>query len=552
MLGDNPEKSRNPLKKAMRRRNAKTVQFAAPTYYEPSEYTPSDDEEEEDEESQLQSENVEPVDEKDLQEDDQAAMSAPAPLSANTTQNGPMTNGVRKVVSDESLQAGETSPVKTETLEALAVTSHNGEMANRSRKGVVRNTDSFFKDDSVETKKISLTPRLLRGEPDANAPIEHDSRQRPSLEAFEKMIGPEDKVKDDKKKKEKKGMLSGLFKRKDKAPKAVRGDSEDSEKVSEDSIGISPQSKESMESFSKAEPSPERRPSKLQKQPPNLQRPESRTTTDGASMSPTSPTSIPAPTGPAPAPPISQPVTLQSINTNTSPVQPTSPVSPITPNGLSSSGEKKSLFAPLAAALNPSPSNSSLEHDGSGKPIHSKRAKKRFAIDDSGSEEDRTPTTDQHHRSISPEEEEDAYGAPTQHTSRAKAAQEHDADSAGGVDHPQDGPSPPSATNAPESDEGTNSPKESPSIEAPTPSTSRSTPTWSDSSLRTYMDNDQSIRDLLIIVHDSSNITPVGSDHPLVGSLFANERSRLAEMQSNLDSLLTGWMSKKNSALLTR
>ncbi|KAI7426077.1 hypothetical protein KC368_g18485, partial [Hortaea werneckii] len=38
MLGDNSEKSRNPLKKAMRRRNAKTVQFAAPTYVEASDY----------------------------------------------------------------------------------------------------------------------------------------------------------------------------------------------------------------------------------------------------------------------------------------------------------------------------------------------------------------------------------------------------------------------------------------------------------------------------------------------------------------------------------
>lgn len=38
MLGDNMEKSKNPLKKAMRRRNAKTVQFAAPTYVEASDY----------------------------------------------------------------------------------------------------------------------------------------------------------------------------------------------------------------------------------------------------------------------------------------------------------------------------------------------------------------------------------------------------------------------------------------------------------------------------------------------------------------------------------
>ena len=32
----------------------------------------------------------------------------------------------------------------------------------KSRKGTVRNTDSFFKDDGVETRKINLTPSLLR------------------------------------------------------------------------------------------------------------------------------------------------------------------------------------------------------------------------------------------------------------------------------------------------------------------------------------------------------------------------------------------------------
>ena len=47
MLGDNPDKPKNPLKKAMRRRNAKTVQFAAPTYFEASEVDYSTEEEEE-------------------------------------------------------------------------------------------------------------------------------------------------------------------------------------------------------------------------------------------------------------------------------------------------------------------------------------------------------------------------------------------------------------------------------------------------------------------------------------------------------------------------
>lgn len=45
MLGDNPEKSKNPLKKAMRRRNTKTVTFTSPTYFEASDIEYSTDEE---------------------------------------------------------------------------------------------------------------------------------------------------------------------------------------------------------------------------------------------------------------------------------------------------------------------------------------------------------------------------------------------------------------------------------------------------------------------------------------------------------------------------
>lgn len=45
MLGDNSEKSKNPLKKAMRRRNAKTVTFTSPTYIEASDVEYSTEEE---------------------------------------------------------------------------------------------------------------------------------------------------------------------------------------------------------------------------------------------------------------------------------------------------------------------------------------------------------------------------------------------------------------------------------------------------------------------------------------------------------------------------
>ena len=100
-----------------------------------------------------------------------------------------------------------------------------------------------------------------------------------------------------------------------------------------------------------------------------------------------------------------------------------------------------------------------------------------------------------------------------------------------------------------EADRSTNPTTLSPQADAPhTPSTTRSTPStpsWSDASLRNYMDSDDDIRDLLIIVHDKSNVTPVGPEHPVTGKLFGAEKDRLAEMQSNLDNLLTGWMARK-------
>src|SRR3954453_15410428 len=45
MLGDQAEKTMNPLKKAIRRRNAKNVSFAPPTYVEASDVDYSTDEE---------------------------------------------------------------------------------------------------------------------------------------------------------------------------------------------------------------------------------------------------------------------------------------------------------------------------------------------------------------------------------------------------------------------------------------------------------------------------------------------------------------------------
>ena len=82
---------------------------------------------------------------------------------------------------------------------------------SRSRNGIVRNTDSFFRDDGVETKKISLTPRLLRI--DSEVTNGTGQNQKPTPETFDKLLAADDEPREDKKKKEKKGMLSSIFKR---------------------------------------------------------------------------------------------------------------------------------------------------------------------------------------------------------------------------------------------------------------------------------------------------------------------------------------------------
>lgn len=556
MLGDNPEKSKNPLKKAMRRRNAKTVNFAPPTYYEPEERVWSDNEEVDDDDDDM-------AHAEDIAEGDQQASSQQSQQvqQAQQDQQGQQGQHVRQVNEisepqraesasatihrindrDESEEDEPGSPVKNDLLAPAPLQTSSQDNVQRSRNGVVRNTDSFFKDDTVETKKISLTPRLLRGDSAINT-TEQEPRQGPSLDTFDK-IGNEDKTKDGKKK-EKKGMLSGLFKRKDKGIKGARSDTDETDRASEDS-GRSPQSKESMDS----DLTPERKPSKLQKAPPTVSPKSSPTDTRAPQRDFGNQQSQLGP---------------QKAQVEPAPVQqPTQHLSPEPqsqqPSRFPSLQEKRSVFAPITSAIRSK--NSSQDMGESVKPVYSKRAKERFAIDDSDSENDSTPTAQSSilHRSISPLDNNEV--------------QKLRPDSGTGVS-PLEGQFPATArpplaeVKVPEksslnqqttietptspSDQTASTSKQSPSIPTHTPSTSRSTPTWSDASLRSYMDNDQDIRDLLIIVHDKTNVTPVGPEHPLMNGLFASERTKLADMQSQLDSMLVDWLSKKNQPVVAK
>lgn len=566
MLGDNPEKSKNPLKKAMRRRNAKTVNFAPPTYYEPDERDWSDEEEdiegEEGQASHIEGSTIEEQ-QQQSQQDQQDQQNHHAQQAQQVDQSTEpqraqaVTATIHRVeTSENSDDDVPSSPIKAEVQAPAPLQPSSQDNVQRSRKGVVRNTDSFFKDDTVETKKISLTPRLLRGDGDSTGSAEQESKQQPSLDAFDKFAS-EDKTKDNKKK-EKKGVLSSFFKRKDKGNKSGKHDIDEVDRTSEES-GRSPQSKDSTD----PESAPERKPSKLQKAPPNLASPKAspvETRPPQGSLAPI----VSQQHGP-PAPQKDQPLSPQA----TQPSQHHGPASQQQqPSKFPSLQDKRSVFAPITGALRSKNSSQDMDHESHIKPVYSKRAKERFAIDDSDSEDDSTPTAQSSilHRSISPLDHNErngprpdsgipvspldglGSGRASPDAIRALSTSDTKPIQKSGLSHQTTTATTPTSP----SDQTASTSKHSPSVATHTPSTSRSTPTWSDASLRSYMDNDQDIRDLLVIVHDKTNITPVGPEHPLMNGLYAAERMKLADMQSQLDKMLLGWLNKKNQVVAAK
>ncbi|KAL9109838.1 MAG: hypothetical protein Q9227_005541 [Pyrenula ochraceoflavens] len=557
MLGDNPEKSKNPLKKAMRRRNAKTVQFAAPQYFEPAEAEYSDEEDEESEDEDGPTEEKKDGEPQEARRDLQTDTATVKPLRLKSQPKNASTNGIQMVdPNDESVNGASDDSEKART---------SDEMFEKK--------DSFFKDDTAETKKISLTPRLLRGNSEGETPVDVQDaslKSRSSFDTLEKVSSEAERAREDKKKKDRKqgdkkpGMLSGLFKRKD---KKGRQDSETDDLVqisSEDSPSMSPQSKEPTDgpgqekSVSKVERSPQRQSSKLQKAPPGGISPKTSPTKDlqqtvsspiAEETRSLSQTSIPS---------TLRPVTSENQMTQPAPLN-IRPSEASRDRAASQPKEKGSMYiAPLRSTRPESPTSKRGEQPI--KPASQQPAKNPFSTDDSESAttDDDTPRPRQAHDrlsespvEVSPIEQSSANNLPgkqppplmvdTSSTSEPQSQSPVRSSSSGSLVE---------AGTPRENDLSTDPTTTSPHADAATPSTARSVSSWSDASLRQYMDNDEDIRDLLIIVHDKSNVIPAGPEHPVTGNLFSAEKGRLAEMQTNLDNLLKGWLARKNGSAI--
>ncbi|OQE11052.1 hypothetical protein PENVUL_c003G04968 [Penicillium vulpinum] len=536
MLGDNNEKSKNPLKKAMRRRNAKTVNFGAPTYIDASDVDYSTDDDSEHGDFFNDDETLD-GEEEDVQEqaEDNIVVEPlrPKAQKENSPEHADV-NGAEK--QDSQRSSSDRRPSSEEFFEA------EEPPVSRSRNGTVRNTDSFFKDDTAEPKKISLTPNLLRDIRDENSTntLAEWKEPRGSFESIEKGSNSQDKIKEkeEKKRKDKKpGMLSGLFKR-----KKSKDDIEDPEKSPADpAFRTSPQPKTSMESISSKSMSPEQqRPSKpqkfsnnkLHKQPPGIMKVD----------------------------PVLDPAMAEFARGNEA-INQSQGSKSIRQVPLQE--ERESSYEDCEIVLQSPISQSSPSKDPFATPLESMDSLES-PVDRPSSEaqwrgpNDPAQTTARSASVTSPPQKfvPTLAGNEPESPINISPVEAYSPMSARGSTNnasPREvrSLSPPSPPSSP--GQSIIYPKGSMAAPASLDTLSVDTPTWSDSSLRSYMDEENDIRDLFIIVHDKSNVPPAGPDHPITGRLFKEESKRLKEMNTQLDEMLVNWMSQRtNSSTSTR
>ncbi|KAI4937236.1 uncharacterized protein J4E92_001966 [Alternaria infectoria] len=592
MLGDTAEKSKNPLKKAMRRRNAKTVQFAPPTYVEASDYDYSSDEGEGElfggpEPKQMQQQQAATQDGDSAQEENLEVQ----PLKVNGAKKDGQTDGEARGSSEDSAKRSEDRERGSEDAVDRPLDP------KVSRNGTLRNTDSFFKDENTETRKITLTPNLLR---DDSSTSTTGSRERgPSLESLEKN-GFADKVKDDKKKKEKKsGMLSGLFKRKDRKGKGAQ-DSVDSDiEKPEEMDRSSPQSKPSDELAERPSaeqataPAPLRQLSKPKVHRSQRNRDDSPQKTKGI-LKTESPTELSAEPDAMSDGPDNQSAAQQS--TSTMRLVPPEQDQADRPSVEEQTMSPDSTSAPTGSR-NPFSSMMKSPQEGEVKREKVTKAKQRVQLDDFDSDESSDPFADPDAQdkpgeaeksesagrlSESPVHVSAADAQPSQKESAADRERESESHHTPGLstDSSSQETSSPISTPTPDDSpmktipenntistfrsDNTSSPTHHPSEPAgpppsrpapiptkdrepspPVSSESTMLPAWSDASLRAYLDDGSEIRDMLVVINDTTGVVPVGRDHPLMKDYLSEETKTMQGLSGELDRLLNGLMEKR-------
>ncbi|KAK2015578.1 hypothetical protein LZ32DRAFT_626840 [Colletotrichum eremochloae] len=581
MLGDQAgEKSKSTFKTALRKKK-KTVAFAAPTFVDYSDYDYSSDEEDTDE-LLSQQQGAQQQQQQQQQQQSTAQQPTEESMDDDTAKVEPLKPRATKEVKVAEPAKAEEAPEDDSKRDSGEI-FEKPEGPSRSRNGTVRNTDSFFKDETVETKKITLTPNLLRDD-SGSRPSTTESvqvKQRPSLDKIDKELQPdkkEDKKKKEKKEKEKKtSTIRSFFSRKDKK-KSTDDDDESFGKRSMDIVTESQdrEEEELKEPLSPRGDGPQRNTSKLHKQQPRVEPSPSRKS--GASTPQKSATrelsdfisSEGRPNNVSNVPPASMRIVEDDSSDADVAAQQQRIKSPETTR--SAPQEKSSLSKIIPSRTG-----------GSDKPQKVTKAKSRVELDDfdSSSGEESEPASAeppvQQLAEQGTKEEKAARPLPgafpdSYMSTRSGASAQSDQTVTPAQPQPPPQPtaaerekdrlsespvqvSPVTQNNPPalmvdtSSQEG-HSTSPSPelieaeeagrhraqdSMTASETSTggSTSSSSWNDTKLRAFFDSSSDIRDMLVVVYDKSDVPPAGPEHPIVGSLFREQNAKLAEITTH-------------------
>ncbi|KAL7968202.1 hypothetical protein HDV63DRAFT_395941 [Trichoderma sp. SZMC 28014] len=507
-----------------------TVAFAEPTYHN---YNPDYSSDEEDLDELLEgTQEKKALSERDDATDDTAKVEPLKTRSKAAKQPEPTKD--EEDSDDEDLRG------------SLDIVEKNG--PSISRNGNIRNTDSFFKDDTAETKKITLTPNLLRDDaPPRESSDSVGSKSRASLESkFEKeLMSDKDRKKSKEKEKDKKpGGLRGFFSRKDK-------------KRSPNDDGPDGEPRESEERQSEEHSSPEKA-----RQPAKLQKPQARAEPSINEKTPNSTVELASYLAESRINDVSNvpPPSMRIVNPETNETHEVPSHQP--PRGrpsleqpMSPTARRGEVVASPRAATGPRSPYAHLDLSDTDESDDGEAILDQMPRPKSSS----TPAA-----KAAPEEEEEEEeeaiipgSFPEGHTSSQQQppaeskAQPPSEPSPESPIAPSDPPALMVDTSSPEDRSPTVSPSPelTQSAEDRSKSSSSSTgskeQTWDDMKLRAFFDEPEHIRDLLVVVYDKTDVVPASSDHPVVGGLFREQNAKLAEITTQLDNMLGDWLARK-------
>lgn len=534
MLSDNAPKQKQSFKGIRMRR--KTVTFTEPTYVDYTEIDYSSDEEDIEE---LFGQNVVVQQQQAEQQQKQQAASQKLEEDEITEESAKVEPLKTRPDKESSIDSDKQDAIEEERRDSEEIVEGRVDGVRRTRNGTIRTTDSFFKDETVETKKISLTPNLLRDDTSSRPSTDSNgSKGRVSLESkMEKELVAD---KDKKGKKDKKpSAIRSFFSRKDKK-RTTDDDDESFGKRSMDIIseprdsedpGVTEQHRQSPEKSS-----PGRSSSKLQKHQPRSDSALSRK--DSTQAKPQGLASHLA----------------EGRNNDVSYVPPASMriIDPETRETKEISSSQIRQPEPSLDKPGPAPSSSLPRgpDPNAARPLQTVQAKSRMELDDSDSDEAEAIL---HSAEVTSELQPDkrseekllrpqlpgAFPDSFQTVSTASSDQtvrpiEQDRERLSEspvhvspvVSHNTQNPPDLMADNAQEA----SSPEDSPTPDfaiVDESSKERDQPQWDDAKLRAFFDEGEHVRDLLAVVYDTSDVDP--SDSAASG-LFREQNARLAEI----------------------